>query len=281
MPQVGFDPRAAKELQKQATKISDKINIPGRMGALLKKIVEFLEPVPGQLTPLPPTNALVWGTGAQRMTGPLYHGTHSGVLDGILREGLRPATETGVRHYTGNLASRWPAVYLARDPLRAYGIAKKAAEKAGTEPVLLRVRELPVRNLLPDEDALYSLSTGKPFYPERYMPMLERSWPASFRLQHGVLREIVEKALLKSGTSPGELGAESFALMSKLRPRYNTYLGTVAHVGRIPSEKIEVVGVGEELRRVIGRESDQFQDLLVKALARRLQEGKNIPWWLK
>ena len=90
----------------------------------------------------------------------LYHGTSSSLLPTILREGLRPNRETGVKNWTGTgLRHNVNAIYLASDAARAKFYAEHSAEEqhaAGrldAEPVVLLV-DVPTDGLLADDDWL-------------------------------------------------------------------------------------------------------------------------------
>jgi hypothetical protein len=90
----------------------------------------------------------------------LYHGTNSALLPTILREGLRPNRETGVKNWTGTgLRHNVAAIYLASDMARAEYYAGHSAEEqhaAGrldAEPVVLLV-DVPTDGLLADDDWL-------------------------------------------------------------------------------------------------------------------------------
>jgi RNA:NAD 2'-phosphotransferase (TPT1/KptA family) len=98
--------------------------------------------------------------GERGRTVRLYHGTNSALLPTILREGLRPNRETGVKNWTGTeLRHNVAAIYLASDVERARYYAEHSAEEqraAGrldAEPVVLVVA-VPTDGLLADDDWL-------------------------------------------------------------------------------------------------------------------------------
>lgn len=98
--------------------------------------------------------------GEKGRTVRLYHGTNSALLPTILREGLRPNRETGVKNWTGTgLRHNVAAIYLASDAARAKYYAEHSTEEqhaAGrldAEPVVLLV-DVPTDGLLADDDWL-------------------------------------------------------------------------------------------------------------------------------
>jgi len=255
----------------QLQRLSDLLaSIPGRLGAVLRRVVQFLEPDPRLVVPVP-GSAIVHETLGK--VGPLFHGTAAGFLKRILREGLKPAAETGIRLWAPHLMPKRPAVYLTRDPLAAARYAQFTAEKTGAPAgVVLKVREVPTEPLVADEDValLYALARERrPELAER-LPRRVRSWKWSFRL-------------------PGEWAEELATEAGELAARVEG-LGTAAYRGTVPPEAIEVVEVlprerfaksvaPEALASRWRRAARERERIL--AILRALREQKPRAWWLE
>lgn len=89
----------------------------------------------------------------------MYHGTSSATLEGILRQGLRPHSDTGVKQWdeSGSIYGD-RAIYLTTEKSRAMEYAENACDNnALAEPVILKV-EVPVddRVMRADDDWLQS-----------------------------------------------------------------------------------------------------------------------------
>ena len=190
--------------------------------------------------------AKIWGKGAERMAGPLYHSTFTSRLPSILKEGLRPRAETGISSWAGEAMSKQPGVYFARDPRYAAEMAEMAPEFMSSEeaealgdPVLIKVKQLLTKNFLHDED-IYN----RQIVPEGRKP----TWVDSFALDN-----------FGSGLREYE------------------GLGTIAHKGDIPPEELEILGVGEKaFKKAYYKERDKFDNMIDK-----LRAKPNVPWWAK
>lgn len=109
---------------------------------------------------------------AHRRVPALYHGTSSALLSRLLVEGLRPRDETGAsavygttvgarpslgdRVYLTGWDTMGPALYAARDAVRAYGGERTILRVDGTKLV--------ERWLEPDEDARYATTWLQSLY---------------------------------------------------------------------------------------------------------------------
>lgn len=251
----------------------------GRIGAVLRRLGELLRTsVLESVGPAPLVRGAVYNP-IKKTVGPMYHGTAAEFLPRILREGLRPFTETGVKVFSsGPEETLLPGVYLSRDPLAAAHYAAEAARAfASPEGVVLRVREVPAERLRPDEDFI------------TVMRELAREVP-----QAG-LRELLRQTLKRAGVErTGEFWRASFRLDPRMAVELGLPLeripgtGTVAHLGPIPPAAIEVV----ERVRVprseksapdpsglwpkTAAERERILNLLREIRARR----KRAPWWL-
>lgn len=109
--------------------------------------------------PLLPVSKLV-SSGGLRELGwarmKFFHGTSSHVLDKILREGLRPRSETNVEPAygvaSGTASGRKEAVYLTTQMNMARMAARDAARRKG-EPVVLEITGIQPQLVAPDEDS--------------------------------------------------------------------------------------------------------------------------------
>lgn len=243
----------------------------GRTGAILRRLAGLFQVSPIEAAvpgPAPlPVGAIY--SRARGVVGPLYHGTAAKLLPRILREGLRPFTQTNVKLFAaGPEETFFPAVYLTRDPMAAAHYAQEAARVfGGREGAVLRVRDVPAARLLPDEDFAALVAKMRVLLKGKLEPQLleqlERAavadWRASFRL---------------SPQLQAELGAPLAALPGT---------ATVAHVGTIPPRKLEVL----ETARVLGVPAPAWpktarEHARIIALLERLRRlpWKKTPWWL-
>lgn len=255
--------------------------------AILKKIVEFIEPPPEQLTPIP-TRAIV--NLAKGVVGPLYHGTTTGLLQDILREGLRPWKEIGERIGTIWAKHEIPmraGVYLTRDPAKAWTYAAMAASSrkmnklpGAGEPVVLRVTEVPISKLLQDEDV-----ARKARYARRYGKDVPSGWKTSFVFHPEQVKDIIARAQLAVGEEVPD--AEKFQriydILDSLYKRKFwgedfSGLGTVAHRGSISPDVI--APVGSEKTAVLA-ERKALHDRLARLMMDIIARGEELPWWLQ
>lgn len=307
MPWLGYSPELVEAAKRRLQGISDlAASIPGRIGAVVRRVLEFVEPPKEQITPLPVPavgRALVWGTGAKRMVGPLYHGTHTGVLKNILQEGLKPSELTGNVVNVEELGSAVPrsynVVYLTRQPWLAGEYAEAAARQAGkgAEPVVLRISRVLASRLRPEEAAvdvgsemldilaeggkvsgLLSYLANKP----------QKHWSSSFG--YDLPRREVWAAAARALGLAGS-GEEAWLRGKELLDKYRAagavtkppiVAGNVGYAGVIPPERLKVLVTGwDRLYDVVMGESKRVQELLGRAIAQRIRQGRSIPWWLR
>lgn len=249
--------------------------LPPKLGAIVKRIVEFVEPDPQVLTeptPAGAAGAFVFSKGKKLLAGPLYHGTSSKLIERIEKEGLRPWQEIKGEVPTIWAASaqpRWRAVYFTRDPLKAAFYAKMATSNPvrGGSPVVLRVDVLPAEKFVADEDIIGKARDFAVKFPGAERP---RGWRASFSLPASVLQEIYRRA----GLGDTEEALKRLVSGTPKEPRFRG-LGTVAYKGSVPPGELDVVGD-------VVKEADEIRDALaefIKESKRQAQTG--IPWWLK
>ncbi|MGQ9698524.1 MAG: hypothetical protein ACUVRO_11100 [Armatimonadota bacterium] len=227
---------------------------------------DFWHTLFGHLEKLVPEH-LALRRGEEEIVGPLYHGTAAALRHPITKEGLRPWTETGRTMWKGTLAPQYPAVYLARSPKTAASYAEHAAKKTGSSPMVVRVRGVQARRLVPDEDLAWV---------EGLPPEAVRDWRASFALPERVRLAVRGVGDISSLQAPK-------AVLSGDMPR-TSGIGTVGHVGRILPEAIEVVASGSRGKKVFARavqeEEERLMSLLRAVYKRLKQAGARMSEWL-
>lgn len=240
-----------------------------------------------------PAEVGVFQEGGEWYAGPLYHGTSWDALPSILQEGLKPSGTPGLKAAGGAGApAERPGVYLARMPSFAAMYADTAEELArggaSREPakgVVLRVRKLPTKRLMSDEDfELFGNQVAKPYregvggYPH---------WSYSYRPDPILeLRPMYERAF-----APGDPPPDMWDLW-RTSKRTSPGIGTVVYAGTIPPEDIEVLSIAHtdftgapvpSSRSPVAHEEDVLLDKLAELVRKHYERGgvEAIPWWLR
>lgn len=230
------------------------------------------------LTPIPiPNVAKFWSEGSKRMAGPFYHATHTGNLDSIMREGLKPSNMVNAenRIWDGSMSSRYPGVYLSRDAKYADEVINLGRE-VGSVPdnvnnVLLKIKQLPTNKFMPDEDIYEHAMHGLPDDLRWIHSFL--SSPDSKMESIGKKIDYGNRRLFNNFIDEYNLNRPTNQHLSK-----TTGMDSFSYGDIIPPNQLEVLSTGnlKSHADVIGNEHQKYIDLL-----RNARKTDNVPWWAK